>query len=112
MASIDPAQLVKDMQAAASAVINKDVSTLRGFSTQQLNAIAQQAVYVAGGIADGSIPKDQQDYFLDSLEEMAKSFANTLAGLVTVLIEQVWNAVVGAIWSAINKATGLSLVVP
>jgi hypothetical protein len=112
MAGIDPAQLVKNMQAAASGVINKDVSTLNGFSAQQLNSIAQQAVFVAEGIADGSIAKDQQDFFLNSMREMAQSFANTLAGLATVVIEQVWNAVVSTVWSAINKATGLSLVVP
>jgi hypothetical protein len=43
---------------------------------------------------------------------MARSFVNTLAGLVTVMAEEIWNAVVGAIWAAVNKATGLSLTVP
>lgn len=104
--------LVTDLQNAASGVIGKDVTGLRGFSQQQLQAIAQQSVYVAAGIADGSITNDTRDYFLDSLEEMAKSFANTLAGMVTVMIESVWNAMVQVIWSAINAATGLSLVVP
>jgi hypothetical protein len=110
MAGIDPTQLVKDMEAAASGVIKQDVSTLRGFATQQVNAIAQQAVFVAEGIADGSIANDARDYFLNSLKEMARSFVNTLAGLVVVVIEQVWNAVVGVIWTAINEATGLGLV--
>jgi hypothetical protein len=112
MPGIDPTQLVKDMEAAATGVIKQDVSSLRGFAAQQLNAIAQQAVFVAEGIADGSIAKGARDYFLTSLKEMARSFVNTLAGLVTVVIEQVWNAVVGVVWAAINKATGLSLVVP
>jgi hypothetical protein len=112
MPAIDLQTLVSDMQAAATSVIGKDVSVLRGFSQQQLQAIAQQSVFVAAGISDGSITDDTRDYFLDSIEEMAKSFANTLAGLVTVLVEQVWNAMVGAIWTAINKATGLALVVP
>jgi hypothetical protein len=112
MAAIDPAELIASMQQAASAVIGKDVSTLQGFAAQQLNAIAQQAVFVAGGIVDGSITGDTRDYFLDSLQEMARSFVNTLAGLVAVMVEAAWNAIVGAIWAAINKATGLSLVAP
>jgi hypothetical protein len=112
MAGIDMQQLVNDMKTAASGVLNKDVSTLRGFAESQLTAIAQQTDNVAAGIADKSITPDLQDYFLDSLEEMARSFANTLAGLVSVLIEQVWNAVVGVIWKAINGATGLALAVP
>jgi hypothetical protein len=43
---------------------------------------------------------------------MARSFANTLAGLITVMIEQVWNAMVKVIWQAINTATGLALKIP
>lgn len=112
MAALDPQALVSAMQTAATTVIGTDVSALRGFSQQQLNAIAQQSAFVAGGIADGSITDDTRDYFLNSLEEMVRSFANILAGLVTVMIEQVWNAVVGVIWDTINKVTGLALVVP
>jgi len=112
MAAIDPAALVTQLQAAATGVVGKDVTALRGFSVQQLNAIAQQSVFVAAGVADGSISADTRDYFLDSLEEMVRSFANTLAGLVTVMVEEVWNAMVGVIWAAINKATGLALAVP
>jgi hypothetical protein len=112
MQPIDPKALISDIQAAATNVIGTDVSALSGFSQQQLAAIAQQSVFVAGGIADGSITEDTRQFFLDSLVEMTKSFANTLAGLVTVMIEQVWNAIVGVIWDAIGKATGLALAVP
>jgi hypothetical protein len=112
MEPIDIGTLVTQMQIAATAVIGKDVAGLRGFSAQQLKAIAQQAVFVAAGIADGSIADDTRDFFLDSLEEMVRSFVNTLAGLVTVMIEQTWNAIVTVLWAAINKATGLALMVP
>ena len=112
MASIDIPSLVKDLQNTASAVIGKDVTALRGFSKDQLQAIAQQSALIAAGIADGSISPSLRDYFLDSLEEMVKSFVNTLAGMVVAMIEEVWNAMVGVIWKAINAATGLSLVVP
>ncbi|TBA72901.1 hypothetical protein [Rhizobium ruizarguesonis] len=112
MAQINVGRLASDMQKVATQIIGKDVSTLRGFTKQQLAAIAQQAALVAAGIADGSIAKDTQDFFLDSLEEMARSFVNTLAGLVSVIAEQVWNALVKVLWEAIGKATGISLVVP
>ncbi len=112
MEPIDLGVLVTQMQTAATAVIGKDVTALRGFSAQQLNAIAQQAVFVSAGIADSSISDDTRDFFLDSLEEMVRSFVNTLAGFVTVMIEETWNAIVGVIWAAINKATGLALTVP
>ena len=109
MELIDLGTLVTQIQTAATAAIGKDVTALSGFSSQQLTAIAQQAVVVSAGIADGSITGETREFFLDSLKEMVRSFVNTLAGLVTVVIEQTWNAIVGVIWDAIGKAAGLAL---
>ncbi len=111
MAAIIQADLVKQILSAANGAIKGDVSQLRGFALEQVNAIAQQSVYVAAGMADGSISGATQAYFLDSIEEMVRSFVNTLSGMVAVMVEQVWNAIVGAIWSAINTATGSALKV-
>ena len=111
MEPIDLGTLVTQIQTAATAAIGNDVTALSGFSNQQLTAIAQQAVLVSTGIADGSITGETREFFLDSLKEMVRSFVNTLAGLVTVMIEETWNAIVGVIWGAIGKATGLALKV-
>ena len=111
MEPIDLGTLVTQIQTAATAAIGNDVAGLSGFSNHQLTAIAQQAVIVSAGIADGSITGETRGFFLDSLKEMVRSFVNTLAGLVTVVIEQTWNAIVGVIWDAIGKATGLALEV-
>jgi len=110
--TIDVAQLVVDMEQAASHVLDQDVTTLRGFSKRQLTAIAQQAELVAGGIASGQITEETRDFFLDNLEDMVLNFARTLRGLLTVTIEKVWNAVVGVVWRAIEGVTGISLSVP
>jgi hypothetical protein len=112
MAAINVEALVEGMKAAASGVLNQDVSSLRGFSERQLKAIAQQAKLVATGIKRKQITKETREFFLDSLEEMALSFAKTLRGLLMVTIEKVWNAVVGVIWDALSKATGLVLPKP
>jgi hypothetical protein len=110
--SIDLDQLISDIKAAASAVLETDVSTLRGFSERQLKAIAQQSEFVATGIATGQITEETREFFLDHLEDMALSFAKTLRGLLMVTIEKVWNAVVGVIWGAISKVTGMVLPSP
>jgi len=110
--AIDIDQLVADMQAAASGVLQADVTTLRGFTQQQVKAIAQQAELVSTGILTKQITPETQQFFLDGLEDMALSFAKTLRGLLMVTIEKVWNAVVGVLWSAISKATNLVLPVP
>ena len=112
MAAIDIDQLISDMKAAASGILNTDVSTFRGFSERQLKAIAQQAALVATGIATKQITEETEQFFLDSLEDMALSFAKTLRGLNMVTIEKVWNAVVGVLWNAISKAANVVLPVP
>ncbi len=108
----DVNQLVTDMKAAASTILKADVSTFRGFSERQLQAIAKQTEFVARGIASGEITSETKDFFLDGLEDMALNFAKTLRGLVLVTVEKVWNALVGVIWKAISTATGLTLVAP
>jgi len=112
MATIDLDQLVSDMKTAASGILNADVSTFRGFSERQLKAIAQQAALVATGIATKQITEETEQFFLDSLEDMALSFAKTLRGLLMVTIEKVWNAIVGVLWNAISKAANVVLPVP
>jgi hypothetical protein len=110
--SIDVNQLVTDIKAAATQVIDQDVTELRGFSDRQVKALALQAELIAKGVISGDIDEDLRDFFLDSLEDMALNFAKTLRGLLMVTIEKVWNAVVGVLWGAIQSATGIGLAPP
>jgi hypothetical protein len=110
--ALDVGALVNDMLGAGKAVLDKDLKAMGGFSQQQLEAIARQANLIVQGTLDGSIDAEMRDYLLKSLEEMTRSFVNTLAGLAVVTAEKLWNGMVGVLWGAINKATGLSLFPP
>lgn len=112
MPAIDPDALVAQMETAMTHAAKADISQLEGFSKAQLHDIAQQAATIAAGALDGSITGPTRDYFLQSLAELTRSFVNTLAGLAVISIEEVWNAAVGVIWGAINKAAGLALTPP
>ncbi len=107
--TIDVKQLILDLQSAATGAVSRDISTLGGFSQEQLEAIARQAATVAAGIVDGSIPPDLHSYFLNSLQELTRSFVNVLDGLTVVTAEKAWNAMVGVLWGAISKVTGVAL---
>lgn len=109
---IDISVLIDNMKNAATEVLNKDITTLRGFSDRQIKAIAQQAELVSQGIANGNITEETREFFLDSLEDMALNFVKTLRGLLTVTIEKVWNAIVAVLWQAIEAATGIMLPTP
>jgi hypothetical protein len=106
---IDIDQLLDDMKNAATAIITKDVTTIRGFSNRQLNGIANQAALVATGIASGQITPATRDFFLDQIVELTQNFAESLVGLLMATIERVWNAIVNVIWQAISTATGINL---
>jgi hypothetical protein len=110
--AIDIDQLLGDMKNAASEVLNKDVTELRGFSERQLKAIAQQTALVEGGILSGQITEETRDFLLDSIEDMVRNFAETLRGLMTITIEKVCNAIVGVLWQAIEAGTSIVLPIP
>lgn len=110
--SIEVQALVSDIIDAANGAIGQDVTRIRSFRRRQVEALAQQSAFIAAGISSGEITDNTRDFFLDELEHMAESFAKTLVRLRIVLIEQVWNAVVGVIWKAIGRATGVTLPLP
>lgn len=106
---IDIEQLIAEIKNTASGILNKDVETVRGFSARQLNGMANQTALIALGISTGQITDATRDFFLDQLVELARNFANTLVGLLIVTVERLWNAIVGVIWKAISRATGITI---
>lgn len=110
--SFDLSEVVNSMRQAASAVLQQDIGQLQGFAEQQLQAIAKQAQTLAQGIISGQVTEATRDFFLQGLQDMTSNFVRTLQGLSAVLAEKVWNAMVGELWSAISRATGLVLAVP
>jgi len=107
--TFDIDQLIADIKNTSTAILMKDVETVRGFSTRQLNGIAHQTALIASGIASGQITEVTRDFFLQQLVELAQNFVNTLVGLILATVERLWNAIVSLIWNAISKATGIAL---
>lgn len=109
---IDIPTLIDDMKNAATAVLDKDVATVKGFSQRQMEAIAGQAELVAAGIASGGITEETRDFLLQGLQEMTHNYVRALAGMELVTVERLWNAVIGVLWKAIGAATGIDFPVP
>ena len=102
--SIDVDQLLANLKTVATGIIQQDVTTIEGYSERQLTAMAQQAKWIAAATLTGELSSDMRDFFLNTLKDSAVNFANTLKGLVMITIEKVWNALVGALWTAIGNA--------
>lgn len=98
----DVATIISDIKDIASGILEKDISTIRGFSERQVEAIAKQTVLIQKGVANGDIDKDLLDFFLDGLEAMALNFVNTLKGILMVTLEKLWNALVNFLYKAVG----------
>ena len=98
----DVATIISEIKTIASGILEKDVSTVRGFSERQVEAIAKQTVIIQKGVANGDIDEDLREFFLDGLEAMALNFVNTLKGILMVTLEKLWNAIVGFLYKAVG----------
>ena len=101
---IDVDGLIGDIKTAVTDIIHQDVTALSGFQSRQLEKLAMRASLIAEMTVANQIDADLRAFFLDDLARDAKTFAKTVAALVAVTIEKIWNAVVEKIWGAINGA--------
>jgi len=109
-----PGEIVAALQEAASNSINRDITTVGGFVKDQLERIEALGLKLIDMIAAGEFEDDPEEIevFTGILKDLVTNFTNTLRGLTVVLIEKVWNAVVDALWGAIEKAAGIPLPRP
>lgn len=105
--AINVIQLTRDITNAVSKALGQDVATLRNFSERQVEAIAQQTAFIEKGIETGEITEATRDYFLDSLEDMARNFVKTLRGLQSTVVEKVYNAIAKTIWDVLKNISGM-----
>ena len=94
--------IINEIKDIASGILEKDISTVRGFSERQVEAIAKQTVIIQEGIANGDIDEDLREFFLDGLEAMALNLVNTLKGILMVTLEKLWNALVNFLYKAVG----------
>ncbi|AXT60775.1 hypothetical protein D1816_10585 [Aquimarina sp. AD10] len=95
--------LITEIKNVASLILEKDISSVRGFSERQVEAIAKQTIIIQKGVENGDIDKELKEFFLDGLEAMTTNFVNTLKGILSATIETVWNAIIDVLWKVIDS---------
>lgn len=99
---LDVNALIGDIQSGVTDIIREDVTALSGFEARQIEKLAKRAALIAEMTLARQIDEEQRAFFLDDLARDAKTFAKTVAALVAITIEKIWNTVVEKIWGAIN----------
>lgn len=106
MAKFDVNGTVNALVAAIQKRAKQGWSTISTMVTQQAKMMAQQAAWIAESSIVGALRSDPvlQHLFADQLADSVRNLASDVAALTILTIEKVWNAAVGVLWSAINKA--------
>lgn len=81
-------------------------NTVSALVTQQSKMMAQQAAWIAESSITGALKDDPEmrTMFANQLADSVRSLAREVAALTILTVEKVWNAAVGVLWTAINKA--------
>jgi hypothetical protein len=106
--AIDVPKLVDDVLDALRGELGEGFASIADFAEKQSKMLAQQAAFITEARLNGSLKDDDElfDFFVDQLKEMSGNFARAVAQLTVLTIERAWNAVVDAVWGAINGAIG------
>lgn len=110
--SIDMGQLQRDILTAASGAAATDIGNLAGFSRSQLRKIAKQTEWIRAGRLAGDLDDELFRFHLDDLARLIDSFVKVLAALTIVMMERVWNAIVGVVWRTMETAIGAPIPLP
>ena len=99
----DLTTIVQEIKDVASAIVKKDITTIKGFSERQAKGLATQTLIIQKGVLNGEIDDDLKEFFYNGLRDMTRNFVNTLKGLLIVTIEKLINAIVNALWKFIDS---------
>ncbi|WP_423198277.1 MULTISPECIES: hypothetical protein [unclassified Cupriavidus] len=105
-------QFLDGISSAVTRTAKQGLDTIEGFSQRQVQSLARQSALVAGMLEANMFTNAERDFHLEGLKDMATSFVDTLAQLITITIQKVWNAVVKVIWNTINELAGTVLSIP
>lgn len=109
MSELTVQSVSNEIRTVSEQIIQKDFSTVRGFAERQLEGLAQYALAIQKGVANGNIDDDLKQFFYDGLEATTANFVNTLKGLLIVTLEKLLNAITDILWKVVNTAVGTAI---
>jgi hypothetical protein len=90
-------------------VVQTDIAEISGFSKDQMEDIAEYSLMVAKGLANGDVPIARKNRYANQIKGMVSNFLNVMVGVTAILIEKLWNAIVGVLQKLIKKVAGVGI---
>jgi hypothetical protein len=110
VSDIDFGQLIKDMSAAAKAVLVKQWKETKPFAEQQLNTFAQNIKMIGELKLKGKITEEKARLHLAIQKESARTVLLTIEGIGIVAAENAINSAIAVVKNTVNKAIGWGLL--
>lgn len=103
MSTLDVDELVNGILNAATEAVDDGISKLSAFSKDYARDIAEYSAVIAKGAKPGGwIDDDDLPIWIKSLKKMVREFARMVAALIAITVENVINAVLRVIKSAVE----------
>jgi hypothetical protein len=103
--SIDLDELTDDIYSRVKDSLEGDWETLSTFHRSQGKKLARQAALLAQLKLSGEVPQDDPIFEIlsEQFEDAARNFAQAVANLTILTLQNAWNAIVNTVWDSVNR---------
>jgi len=103
--SIELDEVADDIYSRVKESLENDWNTLSTFHRSQGKKLARQAALLAQLRLSGELPKDDPIFetLNEQFEDAARNFAQAVANLTLLTLQNAWNAIVDTLWGAVNE---------
>ena len=108
--ALDVTSLAASMLTAAEGSVKAGWATVQPFAKTQMTNIAQQIADIESQLVAKSITQQQASLLLDMQKNASRAALLTIEGMGLVTAQNVLNAALGAIATAVNGALGFALL--
>ena len=113
--SIELDEIADDIYSKVKESLENDWNTLSTFHRSQGKKLAGQPKITAKIGLCGELPKDDPIFetLNEQFEDAARNFAQAVANLTLLTLQNAWNAIVNTLWGAVNElisGAGLGLL--
>ncbi|MGZ2257444.1 hypothetical protein [Roseobacter sp. A03A-229] len=108
-------EVADDIYSKIKESLESDWNTLSSFHKSQGKKLARQAALLAQLKLSNEVPQDDPVFgtLIEQFEDATKNFAQAVANLTILTLQNAWNAIVDTLWGAVNEllsGAGLGLL--
>jgi replicative superfamily II helicase len=110
MPNIDVGKLAEEMLQAAHGKLRAHWRDVRPFAETEMKKLAETALLIQLGQADGSVTKEQAEILLAMQANASQAVLTAIETVGMIAAQDAINAAIGVLKDAVNKAAGIAFL--